>query len=85
MKRPMPLADVRSAVVDHASRRFLTHRISSPGRAFRQGPTLRVVGYRANTEFITRAASINDFGVDAVLAADLGRAPHVTRQHSPSG
>jgi hypothetical protein len=37
---------------------------------------------RARKEFISRTALTNDFGVDAVLPADLDGAPRANRQHT---
>ena len=38
--------------------------------------------YRARKEFISRTTLTNNFGVDAVLPADLGGAPRASRQHT---
>jgi hypothetical protein len=40
---------------------------------------------RARKEFISRTAWTNDFGVDAVLPADLGGTPRANRQHIKAG
>jgi hypothetical protein len=60
---------------------------SFPGRALpARAAVARRPLCRARKEFMSRTAfTKNDFGVDAVLPADLGGAPRATRQHTKSG
>jgi hypothetical protein len=59
---------------------------SFPGRALpARAAVARRPLCRARKEFMSRTAfTKNDFGVDAVLPADLGGAPRATRQHTKS-
>ncbi|SPF51010.1 hypothetical protein SBA4_4580020 [Candidatus Sulfopaludibacter sp. SbA4] len=58
-----------------ASRRFLTHMSSFPGRAFRHAPLVPAVRCAGQEKSLRSLLLTNRFGVDAVLPADLGGAP----------